>query len=487
MRSISPALIKPIMIVGSIVGAALVIALLMLVVTSWRALDLVEPVRQHLRHLSELHQADRDVQHLLIRHISNQPPPTEKEVAKLRHRLTEIITQDHHLRADTPQGLARARAALEAFTQDPRAALVATLSEIREILNQESQAQSELIEEMHAYSLREYRIAIGAFLGLPILAFLIFLFLKGRILRSFNRLSDLLERLGSRQFVPAPVDKQDQDFGPVLESYNHLVTSLAAAEAENRRRREELEAQVKAATRTVLKQGRELAEADRLAAVGETSARIAHELRNPLAGIELGLRNLRADCEESGACPDKTLFERLDPMIGELQRMARLLTSLLEQGRRTPEQALKTNVGACVQETATLARYQTPDGIVIQTSSGEGLSCLLPRDTLRQVIFNLVLNSVQAIGENEGTVKVGAEQEGEHIVIFIEDTGSGFPEEILRLGPRMFVTHRAGGSGLGLPTVRRLVEQMGGEMELTNRAEGGARVALKLPCRSADG
>lgn len=354
-------------------------------------------------------------------------------------------------------------------------------------IDHEYEAHTRLIEEMHAYSLREFRIALATSVGLPAFAALLFLMLRGRILHSFDQLSSLLERLGTQEFKPAPIDPANPDMRPVVESFNHLVERLAAAESENMRRRGELEAQVQAATRTVLQQGRELAEADRLAAVGETSARIAHELRNPLAGLELALRNLRVDCEATGSCPDAALYRRLDPMIAEIGRIARLLNDQLERGRRTPEAASNIDLGTCIRETVTLARYQTPDRVAIEVDAPESLVCLLPRDTLRQVVFNLVLNAVQAIGEKEaGLVTVTVKPGPEAITLTVADDGPGFPEELLALGPRIFLSRRPGGTGLGLATAQRLIQDMGGRMQLANGAASGASVTLTLPCRSAD-
>ncbi len=485
LRSISPALLRPVMIVGGVAGVALILALLMLVVTSWRSLVLVGPVRAHLTHLSELHQTAQDTQELLIRHLFEKPP-TVDEIEAVRDRLARLIVNDHNLDPTTPERLANARSALASFKTNPRAALIASLAEIRKIVDGETQAQAGLIQTMHAYAEWENRIAIGALIVLPLLTAGMFFILRGRILYSLDRISELLERLGGREFVPQPVTEHDKDLIPVLSSYNELVKRLAEAEAENARRRDELEEQVRQATRTVLLQGRELADADRLAAVGETSARIAHELRNPLAGLELGLRNLRKDCEDTSEPLDPSLPERLDPMISEMQRMARLLTSLLDQGRGVPEKANEVDVFACAKETAALARYQTPEGITILAEGEPGFSCLLPRDTLKQVIFNLILNAVQAIGTGPGEVEVKVERSEGSIELAVQDNGPGFPAEIIELGPRMFQSRRPGGTGIGLATVKRLTEQMGGKLTISNRPEGGAIVKLSLPCRSCD-
>lgn len=473
------------MIVGGVAGVALILALLMLVVTSWRSLVLVGPVRAHLSHLSELHQTAQVAQELLIRHLFEKPP-TLDEVEAVRERLAGLITNDHNLDPNTPERLGNARRALAAFKSNPRAALIASLAEIRKIVESETKAQAGLIQTMHAYAEWENRISIAALIVLPLLTAGAFFILRGRILYSLDRISELLERLGGREFVPQPITEQDKDLIPVLSSYNELVKRLSEAEAENARRRDELEEQVRQATRTVMRQGRELADADRLAAVGETSARIAHELRNPLAGLELGLRNLRKDCEEETQTLDPAFPERLDPMIGEMQRMSRLLTSLLDQGRRVPEKAIDVDVLTCAKETAALARYQTPERITITASGEPGFSCLLPRDTLKQVVFNLILNAVQALGQGPGRVDVAVTRADGAIELSVQDDGPGFPDDIIELGPRMFQSRRPGGTGIGLATVKRLTEQMGGKMIISNRADGGAVVKLSLPCRSCD-
>lgn len=474
--------IRPLLIVAGIAGAAAIVAMLLLVMNSHQALLRIEPAARHVRHLETLNEAARDTQKLLIGHEEAQRIPRPEEIDAIRRRLSELIEQDHHLAPGSPVRLKAARDALDRFADDPRAALVASLAEIRHVILLETKAQTALIEKMRGDWQAEYRIAIATFLGLPVLAMLAFVALRRQILGSLDRVSRLLEHLANREFVPTTVEGSDADLRPVLQSYNVLVERLSRAEAESARRQAQLEEQVRAATHTLLRQGRELAEADRLAAVGETSARIAHELRNPLAGIELGLKNLRADCATDGAAGNTPAQERIGPMISELQRMSRLLDQLLDQAKRTPECATRIDIGREMEETAVLVRYQAPADIAIDVSCNEGVVCALPRDAFRQVLFNLALNAIQAIGTPPGTLHISAVRSDDRLRVTIRDSGPGFPEDLLMTGPRMFMTRRAGGSGLGLATVRRLVEQMGGTMKLSNAQSGGAVVEISIPC-----
>ncbi len=474
--------IRPLLIVAGVAGAAAIVALLLLVMNSRLALHRIQPAAQHVRHLEILNETARDTQQLLIDHESEQRTPHPKDVEAIRQRLSNLINQDHHLAAGSPLRLKAARDALDGFADDPRAALLASLAEIRGVILQETKAQTALIENMRSDWQAEYRIAIATFLGLPGLALLAFAALRQQILGSLNRVSGLLEQLANREFVPTPVDGSDSDLRPVLQSYNILVERLAKAEAESARRQAQLEEQVRTATHTLLRQGRELAEADRLAAVGETSARIAHELRNPLAGIELGLKNLRAECEADGGDIDPPIHTRIGPMVSELQRMSRLLNQFLDQAKRTPESATRIDVALEMKETAALARYQAPADISIEVDAEDDIACAVPRDAFRQVLFNLILNATQAIGEHSGSVRIIGQRRPGRLAFSIRDTGPGFPEELLMTGPRMFMTRRSGGTGLGLATVGRLVKQMGGEMKLSNAPDSGAIVEISIPC-----
>ena len=142
-----------------------------------------------------------------------------------------------------------------------------------------------------------------------------------------------------------------------MENYNQLVETLANALSTNKSYQAQLESRVRAATETLLRQRIELSEADRLSAVGEMSARVAHELRNPLAGIQVGLANLLQDCSE----PDQR--ERLQLIAAEVARMARLLDRALDS-RASASGATATCRGEAARfGSLDLARYQVPDNI----------------------------------------------------------------------------------------------------------------------------
>jgi signal transduction histidine kinase len=301
------------------------------------------------------------------------------------------------------------------------------------------------------------------------------MFLKRRVLAPLNNLKQLLLNLVKEDYGPIDTRRIDPLLFPVFNSYNLMVAHLAELEETKRMHAESLEAEVRVATEALLAQQRSLARAERLAAVGELAASLAHELRNPLAGIQLSCANLR---EEVG---DADQAERLDLIGAELKRMTRLLNELLEQGKQTPEPASRFNLATAARELAALTRYQTPSHIQVQEDIPPNLECYLPEANLRQVLLNLILNACQALDDRAGIIVIGARQNGRLLQIEVVDDGPGFSEAMLAGGIRAFNTGRSRGTGLGLAMVQRFVRDLGGQIRLENAESSGARVVLIFP------
>ena len=117
---------------------------------------------------------------------------------------------------------------------------------------------------------------------------------------------------------------------PVFRSYNELVHRLQELEAEHNDREQTLEQEVRQATGALLTQSRQLARSERLAAVGAVSAGLAHELRNPLAGIQMACAKLQR------ALGDSDQSARLDAVVAELKRLNRLLSERVDAARHAP-------------------------------------------------------------------------------------------------------------------------------------------------------
>jgi signal transduction histidine kinase len=261
---------------------------------------------------------------------------------------------------------------------------------------------------------------------------------------------------------------------PVFDSYNYMVTHLADLEEANRLHSQSLQREVRLATQALLEQQHSLARAERLAAIGEVAAELAHEIRNPLAGIQMAFSNLRREID------DPEQGERIQMIDAELRRLTRLLNGMLDQSKHTPECAAIFDLSALIRDLVILTRYQIAENINIEVDV-RPLSVYLPESEIRQILLNLLLNAANDLPEQGGTIAIKAHKDKLGLHIKVVDNGMGFSQEMLDHGIRPFRSGHSQGTGLGLAMVQRFIRDMGGSIKLTNLPPHGACVLLLLP------
>lgn len=212
-----------------------------------------------------------------------------------------------------------------------------------------------------------------------------------------------------------------------------------------------------------------------LARMGEMAAVVAHEVRNPLAGIKGVLQvvgqRLAAQSGERRALQEATL--RLDSLQA-------LTEELLLFARPSSPEPAPLSLSQLVQETARLLQADRGfDGLVVETRGGRGELRGDPRQ-LRTVVLNLLRNAAEAAG-GKGRVVVEVRDRGDEVELRVEDDGPGVPEEERERVFEPFFTTRARGTGLGLAIVRRVVEVHGGEVSVESGPGGGACFRVRLP------
>jgi C4-dicarboxylate-specific signal transduction histidine kinase len=326
----------------------------------------------------------------------------------------------------------------------------------------------------------EFKTATFTFIFLPILVFGILYLLRNHIFEPLNQLIMLMHVLARQDYKPAISTSVGPVLKPLFDNYNHMVMRLEKLEQQNRTRQASLENQVRTATHALLEQQRELAAAERLAAMGELAAGLAHELRNPLAAMQMAMNNLRQEI----ANPDHS--ERLTLIVNELNRVTALLNGLLSQAQQEPECPVNIKVNNTVNDLVTLASYQLSENIRLRQHIPEDLTCRLPPGRLHQALLYLVLNSAQAIGDKDGIIDISAKRSNHQVILSVCDDGPGFPHFMLQSGIRPFLSGRAGGTGIGLGIVQRFARDLGGDIEFANRQPSGAVVTLTLPCGDID-
>ena len=235
---------------------------------------------------------------------------------------------------------------------------------------------------------------------------------------------------------------------------------------------------LRALERTRLAHGR----AERLAAVGQMAAMVAHEVRNPLGTLR---GQVELACEKLAPEAPPRERERFTEMIGEIDRINRLTEEFLGLARDLPLDLAPAELGALA---ASIARELE----VSARGAGARIEAVAPpapvvasvdAGKLRQALHNLVLNAVQVGGAGTRVqIDVGANSACARVTV--TDDGPGVPAELAATLFEPFVTARPGGSGLGLAVARRVVERHDGELVLESTpGERGARFSIYLPVR----
>jgi len=465
---------------AAVLGGLLIVVLVIQLVLSWMSHVQLAPVSSHLAQMHRLQMLNFEMQRELLEKLDHAGMLTAPEREQMREEIRSILELQAHLSDDTPAALAGTREVLADTDIEPGEVLISALTRLRGVINRETAEHKRLIADVTRSTAVELEIGVVALLVFPACAILLIYLLRRRILEPLNHLGFLMTLLGRKNYAPASVASIDPMLRPLTEHYNTMVTRLAELEAEHARREQDLQAQVENATRVLLEQQRRLANTERLAAVGEMMARIAHELRNPLAGVKLACTNLRQELDQQVEADEYGV--RIDVVAGEIDRIIALLNTLLDQSRHKPEAMREVAVARAVSELVALARYQIPPRVRIEQVIPDSLVCRLPDALFRQALLNLLLNACQALGDEAGQVAITADSADGLLRLNVCDDGPGFPADLIESGIRAFVTHRAGGTGLGLSMVQRFVRAYGGTIALSNRDPHGACVTLELPC-----
>jgi signal transduction histidine kinase len=400
-----------------------------------------------------------------------QPAPSGAVAADTADGLRRLADSAAARAAGSGERLARAATLLASPNPDPGAAR----GLVGGVLSREASAHRELLGSLQDDSRRELNAAVGLGVVLPVFGLAFLVFLQGRILQPLNDLSYLLGLLARKEYAVAATDNVDPLLRPLFERYNRMVKRMHDLERGHLKREESLQRDVDHATRALVQQQAAVSRVERLAAVGEVSARLGHELRNPLSGVLMALTNLRAeiDSEDQDA--------RLGIAIAELERIAQLLSSIVEDSRQAPERPRRLRLRPLLEELLGLVRYQLDDRVRVSAQVPDDLHCRLPETGLRHALLNLVLNAAKALGPRPGSIRVTAARTRDGLAIAVRDDGPGFPEELLDAGVHEYGSWRQGGTGLGLATVRRFAFANSGRLRLENLPEGGACVTLWLP------
>ncbi len=221
---------------------------------------------------------------------------------------------------------------------------------------------------------------------------------------------------------------------------------------------------------------------DRFSSIGNLSAVIAHEIRNPLTGIRTTIQFVETKLPASS-----TLRQDLDAAIKELDRIEQFTTDLLQFARPKISELGATNLNDVVEKVLAhvALRCEEMDVTVKRELSGELPEIPLDRDAVQQALLNIVINALDAMPAG-GTLRVTTStrryRSRRTVEVAVADTGTGIPEEIMeKIYDPFFTTRGPVGTGLGLSITLQIVKEHGGRIYVRNRPQGGVIFRLSFP------
>ena len=225
--------------------------------------------------------------------------------------------------------------------------------------------------------------------------------------------------------------------------------------------------------------------ADRSAYVGLLASGLAHEIRNPLNAMNMNLQMLEEELVLDGQTETDEQRELLDSTKSEIKRLERLVNNFLAYARPADPRFKASDLNELVTE---VVRFLEGDFRQNEVEINLDLAQLLPtaefdETLLKQALMNLLVNARQVLqGGGKITLTTRASVSGE-VVVEIRDDGPGIPDTVQERIFEVFYSNRGGGTGLGLPIARQIVERHGGRLELESTVGQGATFRIRLPRR----
>ena len=333
---------------------------------------------------------------------------------------------------------------------------------------------------------------VAAFLAITAASVPIFLRWARGIFEPLERVDATIAKVesGDLSARTGPVDSQDE-IGRVAVHLDDLLDQLERSDQELRRWNEELNARVDERTRELKLANRQLEAttkqlilSEKLAAIGEITAGVAHEINNPIAVMQGNLEVVRSVVGEKADLA-KVEFQLLDEQI---QRISQIVTKLLQFAK--PEEFAgfvdRHAPGAAVADCMPLVQHLLARAAIdVRLEDTAGRLVLMNRTELQQVIVNLIVNAIHAMPDGGRlTISTRDAERGERpgVEIAVSDTGTGMaPDVAAKVFDPFFTTKRQEGTGLGLSISQTLVTRQGGAIAATSRPGEGATFTIWLP------
>jgi signal transduction histidine kinase len=300
-------------------------------------------------------------------------------------------------------------------------------------------------------------VTIGPFFAVGLAFFLI----RG-LTRPVNSLLDATRRLKSGD-LDHRISGLYDEFGEVAASFNEMAASLK-------------------------KQMLEMQRTEQLRICGEMAAGLAHEIRNPLAGMKVSIEVLLSELNIEER--DK---EVLSKVIEQIRNIELMMKNLINYARPVAAQPVRFNVNKILEKTLYFIEKHPsftsgdPRKRLIRELDETLPEIVGDPQQLQQVFLNLLLNAADAVPDGGAiTVRTAHDKEAKTVSVVLRDTGKGIPAELMEKIFQPFFTTKGKGTGLGLAVSKRIVEEHGGGIAVSNNVSGGATFAITLPVKAEE-
>jgi two-component system, NtrC family, sensor histidine kinase HydH len=222
--------------------------------------------------------------------------------------------------------------------------------------------------------------------------------------------------------------------------------------------------------------------------LAELAGGFIHEIKNHISTLNLNLQLLAEDLAEPQNPRERKALERVQRLQNECERLVQVSNDFLRFARaeqlRLEPAGLDDVVGEMVDFLSPTAKQK---GIAITWYPGGNLpSVWIDRDLFKQALLNLLLNAEQAMPSG-GEIILQASREPEFVKLDVIDTGCGIAPDMLPKIFKPFHTTKAGGTGLGMPTTRKIIHAHGGQIEVISEEGRGTKVSIRLPIVASTG
>jgi signal transduction histidine kinase len=313
-----------------------------------------------------------------------------------------------------------------------------------------------ILETLRVQLITVFLVALALGVVLPFLAF-----------RKFFKLLHLLRRatehIAGGRFEKIPVQASEIEMRQLMEAFNHMVEELERHETQ-------------------------MIQAQKLSSLGTMAAGVAHQLNNPLNNI---WTSCQIAIDELETCDPPFMRKMLDNIDQETVRARDIVKGLLEFSRTRVFSLRWIELALIAKRAQTLVAAQVPAEVELHIDIPPDLKVQVDVQRFQEVLLNLLLNSVQALGPRPGriTLKAAADEAARQVIITVQDTGPGIPAEVRgRIFDPFFTTKSDNqGTGLGLAVAYGIIKQHRGSIAVESEPGQGATFIIRLPLEASSG